>query len=558
MLVNLHVKNFAIIDEADVDFGEHLNILTGETGAGKSILIGSLNIALGGRVSPEMIGRRDDTATVEAVFSVRDEATKRLIRELDIPFEDDEVVISRKITESRSVNKINGESVPAGVIRQVASLCIDIHGQNEHQSLLKPSKQRDIVDRFGGDELSKALQEVSDVFQEYESVRKEIEENDLTDEELAREIDFLNHQKNEIESANLTKEEIDTIDEEYRIASNAGTVVDVLSSVYNDGTKPASDMVGRVIPELRRAATLNPKVSEYTDQLIEVESLLVEMNRDLSGFMQDYSFDEERLRELEKRLDLIHGLQSKYGETYDEIMSHYDIVEERLGHYADFEKFRKERKEQFDRLVIELADKSKILTSLRKKAADKLKTEIERALEDLNFAHVEFEIEMGRSEHFSEHGVDDIEFLIATNPGEPVRSLAKIASGGELSRIMLAIKSVFANSDEIETLIFDEIDSGISGRTAQMVSEKMNVIAKHHQVICITHLAQIASMADTHFVIEKEVGADASQTSIRKLDSDESIEELARLLGGAEITDAVMENAREMKEMAQGLKRENA
>ena len=558
MLVNLHVKNFAIIDEADVDFGEHLNILTGETGAGKSILIGSLNIALGGRVSPEMIGRRDDTATVEAVFSVRDEATKRLIRELDIPFEDDEVVISRKITESRSVNKINGESVPAGVIRQVASLCIDIHGQNEHQSLLKPSKQRDIVDRFGGDELAKALQEVSDVFQEYESVRKEIEENDLTDEELAREIDFLNHQKNEIESANLTKEEIDTIDEEYRIASNAGTVVDVLSSVYNDGTKPASDMIGRVIPEIRRAATLNPKVSEYTEQLIEVENLLAEMNRDLSGFMQDYSFDEERLRELEKRLDLIHGLQSKYGETYDEIMSHYDIVEERLGHYADFEKFRKERKEQFDRLVIELADKSRALTSLRKKAAEKLKTEIEKALEDLNFAHVEFEIEMGRSEHFSEHGVDDIEFLIATNPGEPVRSLAKVASGGELSRIMLAIKSVFANSDEIETLIFDEIDSGISGRTAQMVSEKMNVIAKHHQVICITHLAQIASMADTHFVIEKEVGADASQTSIRKLDSDESVEELARLLGGAEITDAVMENAREMKEMAQGLKRENA
>ncbi len=558
MLVNLHVKNFAIIDEADVDFGEHLNILTGETGAGKSILIGSLNIALGGRVSPEMIGRRDDTATVEAVFSVRDEATKRLIRELDIPFEDDEVVISRKITESRSVNKINGESVPAGVIRQVASLCIDIHGQNEHQSLLKPSKQRDIVDRFGGDELSKALQEVSDVFQEYESVRKEIEENDLTDEELAREIDFLNHQKNEIESANLTKEEIATIDEEYRIASNSGTVVDVLSSVYNDGTKPASDMIGRVIPEIRRAATLNPKVSEYTEQLIEVENLLTEMNRDLSGFMQDYSFDEERLRELEKRLDLIHGLQSKYGETYDEIMSHYDIVEERLGHYADFEKFRKERKEQFDRLVIELADKSRALTSLRKKAAEKLKTEIEKALEDLNFAHVEFEIEMGRSEHFSEHGVDDIEFLIATNPGEPVRSLAKVASGGELSRIMLAIKSVFANSDEIETLIFDEIDSGISGRTAQMVSEKMNVIAKHHQVICITHLAQIASMADTHFVIEKEVGADASQTSIRKLDSDESVEELARLLGGAEITDAVMENAREMKEMAQGLKRENA
>ena len=554
VLVNLHVKNFAIIDEADVDFGEHLNILTGETGAGKSILIGSLNIALGGRVSPEMIGRRDDTATVEAVFSIGDEETKKAIRDLDIPFEDDEIVISRKITENRSVNKINGESVPAGVIRQVASLCIDIHGQNEHQSLLKPARQRDIVDRFGGEEIALALQEVSDIYHEYDSVKKEMEENDLTDEELARQIDFLTHEKNEIESANLSKEEMESIDADYKVAANAGTVVDVLSMVYNGGTKAAWEAVNRVVPDLKRASGLNPKLSEYSDQLMEIESLIGDLNRDLSGFMQDYSFDEGRLRELEQRMDVIHSLQSKYGETYDDIMSYYDVVEERLGHYADYEKFRNERKDQFDRLVVELADKSKTLSSLRKKAADRLKAEIEKALTDLNFAHVEFEIEMRRSEHFSEHGVDDIEFLIATNPGETVRSLSKIASGGELSRIMLAIKSVFADSDEIETLIFDEIDAGISGRTAQMVSEKMNTIAKHHQVICITHLAQIAAMADTHFVIEKEVGADASETTIRLLGREESLDELARLLGGAEITDTVRENAREMKEMADGLK----
>ncbi len=554
MLVNLHVKNFAIIDEADVDFGEHLNILTGETGAGKSILIGSLSIALGGRVSPEMIGRRDDTATVEAVFSISDEETKRAIRELDIPFEDDEIVISRKITENRSVNKINGESVPAGVIRQVASLCIDIHGQNEHQSLLKPSRQREIVDRFGGEEIAVALQEVYDVYHEYASVKKEIEENDLTDEELARQIDFLTHEKNEIASANLSKQEMETIDDDFRVASNSGNIVEVLSSVYNDGTKASWESVNRVLPELKRASTLDPKLAEYSDQLMEIESLLGDLNRDLSGFMQDYTFDEGRLRELEQRVDLIHTLQSKYGETYEDIMTHHDIVEERLGHYADYEKFQKERREQFDRLVIELADKSKALTSLRYKAAQTLKAEIEKALADLNFAHVEFEIEIGRSEYFSENGVDDIEFLIATNPGEPVRSLSKIASGGELSRIMLAIKSVFADSDEIETLIFDEIDAGISGRTAQMVSEKMNTIARHHQVICITHLAQIASMADTHFVIEKEVGADASETMIRKLDRNQSLDELARLLGGAEITDAVRENAREMKEMADALK----
>ena len=554
MLVNLHVKNFAIIDEVDVDFGEHLNILTGETGAGKSILIGSLNIALGGRVSPEMIGRRGDSASVEAVFRIHDEATLNAIRELDIEPEDGELVISRKITEGRSVNKINGESVPAGVIRQVASLCIDIHGQNEHQSLLKANRQREIVDRFGGREIDDQLQEAADLYHDYASVKQEMEEDDLTDEELARKIDLLSFEKNEIESANLSAEEMEQIDTDYRVALNAGTVVDVLSRVYNDGTRTASDAVSRVLPELRRAQELNPKLSEYESQLLELEGLLSDFNRDLSGFMQDYAFDEGRLRELEQRMDVIHGLQAKYGETYEDIMSYHDDVEEKLGQYADYARFRKERQDQFDRLVIELADKSKTLSSLRHHAAEKLQKEIAQALEELNFAHVEFEIQISRSEHFSEHGVDDIEFLIATNPGEPVRTLAKIASGGELSRIMLAIKSVFADSDEIETLIFDEIDAGISGRTAQLVSEKMDTIAKHHQVICITHLAQIASMADTHFVIEKEVDAQASETKIRRLDREESLEELARLLGGAQITDAVRENAREMRQMAEELK----
>ncbi len=555
MLTNLHVKNFAIIDEVDVDFGEHLNILTGETGAGKSILIGSLNIALGGRVSPEMIGRRGDSATVEAVFHVNDEGTLRAIRELDVEPEDGEIVISRKISEGRSVNKVNGESVSAGVIRQVASLCIDIHGQNENQSLIRPARQRDIVDRFGGGEVLIPLQEVADIFHEYASVKREMEEDSLSDEELARKIDYLNFEKNEIESANLSKEEMESIESEYRIAANAGTVVDVLSTVYNDGTRTAGDSISRVLPELKRAAELNPKLAEYESELLQVESLLGDFNRELSGFMQDYAFDESRLRELEQRLDVIRGLQSKYGETYEDIMAHHDEVEEKLGHYADYEKFRKERQNQFDRLVVEMADKSRTLTNLRIQAAEKLKEEITKALQELNFAHVEFEIQINRSEHFSEHGVDEIEFLIATNPGEEVRPLAKIASGGELSRIMLAIKSVFADSDEIETLIFDEIDAGISGRTAQMVSEKMNTIARHHQVICITHLAQIAAMADTHFAIEKEVGADASETKIRELSHEESLEELARLLGGAQITDAVRENAREMKEMAEGLKK---
>ena len=554
MLVNLHVKNFAIIDEADVDFGEHLNILTGETGAGKSILIGSLNIALGARVSPEMIGRRGDFATVEAVFQIPDEATREAIRALDIDMPEDELVISRKITEQRSVNKINGESVPAGLIRQVASFCIDIHGQNEHQSLLKPAKQRQLVDRFGGEKLTEKRVAVSELYYEFAMLKKEMEEDDLSDEELARKIDLLSYEKQEIEEARLNRQEMETIDEDFRIASHAGTVMDVISSVYRDGTQLAGDAVSRVLPELKRVSEMNPKLSEYEGQLLEIESLLGDLNRDISGFMQDYAFDENRLRELEQRMNTIHGLQAKYGDTYEKIMLHHDEVEERLGHYADYERFRKERQRKYDTLFKELTDKSSMLSESRKKAAEAMTEAVTNALTDLNFAHVDFRIEIRRSEHFSENGFDEVEFLIATNPGEPVRSLSKVASGGELSRIMLAIKSVFADSDEIGTMIFDEIDTGISGRTAQMVSEKMNTLAAHRQVIAITHLAQIAAMADTHFVIEKEVDAEASETRIRRLDREESEAELARLLGGVEITEAVRENAREMKRMAEEIK----
>ena len=572
MLINLHVKNFAIIDEADVDFGEHLNILTGETGAGKSILIGSLSIALGGRVSPEMIGRRGDTAMVEAVFSVADREVIDKLRELDIALDSDpevedaasgsvgtgataagqavELVISRKITGSRSVNKINGESVPVGVIRQVSSLLIDIHGQHEHQSLLKPVKQLELVDRYGGDELEAVSGEVRDLYHKYADLKREMSEDDLSDEELKRQIDYLSYEKQEIESASLSQEEMDEIDEKYRMASNAGSVVEVLSSVYQDGTKAAFDGVSRVLPELKRISDYNPKISEYESQLLEIESLLSDVNHDISGFMQDYQFDEAQMRELEQRLDVIHGLQVKYGDTYERIMSHLSEVDEKLDHYADYEQYRVERQDRFDALKKDLTDKCAVLSDLRRQAADKLSEEISAALTDLNFARVDFGIEVRGTEHFSENGADEVEFMIATNPGEPVLPLTRVASGGELSRVMLAIKSVFAESDEIDTLIFDEIDTGISGRTAQAVAEKMSVIAGSHQVIAITHLAQIAAMADTHFVIEKEVGEDAADTHIRALSEEESEEELARILGGVSITDAVRENAREMRRLA--------
>lgn len=554
MLVNLHVKNFAIIDEVDVDFGRHLNILTGETGAGKSILVGSISIALGARVSPEMIGKNGDYAMVEAVFQIENEETVRQIQQMDFELDDGQLVISRKITENRSINKINGESVSAGMIRRVAALCLDIHGQHEHQSLLNKERHLEIVDEYGGEKGISLKSQVSRLYCEYTEMKKEIEQDTMSSEERARQLGFLEYEKEEIEAAALQPEEMSQIEDKYRRAANAGTIVEALGEVYQLSGENAVPAVSRGIRRLQEISGLDDAVAGFAEELLQIEGLLGDFNRDISAFMADFSFDEGELVEMERRLDCIRSLQAKYGDSYEDIMSHLQEVKDKLDKYADYESYCMKRQEAFEQLEKQLIAKCGELTEHRSKNAKCLEKKISDALSDLNFAHVDFEIQITPKENVSANGRDDVEFLIATNPGEPRRSLGKIASGGELSRIMLAIKSVFADSDQIETLIFDEIDAGISGRTAQKVSEKMSLLGKRHQIICITHLAQIAAMADSHFVIEKDVEKEKSTTGIRLLAREEAEEELARLLGGARITDAVRANAREMKAMADSLK----
>ena len=554
MLANLHVKNFAIIDEVDIDFGKHLNILTGETGAGKSILVGSISIALGARVSPEIIGKNGDYAMVEAVFQIENADTIEKLRELDIEPEDGQIVISRKITENRSINKINGESVSVNVIKKVAALCIDIHGQHEHQSLLSVEKHMEIVDEYAGDDCVSLKEKIALLYREYVKVKKEIEQDTLSTEEQARQLSFLEYEKEEIESAALRPGEWEELEETYRRASNAGAIVEALSEVHRLTADNGASSVSHAIRRLHDVSSLDSSIENFSEELLQIEDLLNGFNRELSGFMADFSFDERERMEMERRLDLIHNLQTKYGSSYEEIMEHLKSVDEKLEKYADYEEYCRKRQEKFDDYLEQLDLLCNQLTQLREQTARQLETQISQALQDLNFAHVDFAIEISPKEQFTSEGKDNVEFTIATNPGEPKRSLGKVASGGELSRIMLAIKSVFAENDQIETLIFDEIDVGISGRTAQKVSEKMSVLGKHHQILCITHLAQIAAMADYHFVIEKEVKEDASKTQIRPLSSEEMEEELARILGGVEITDAVFENAREMKAMANELK----
>lgn len=551
MLQNLHVKNLALIDETEVEFGPGLNILSGETGAGKSIIIGSINLALGEKVQKEMLRDNGESALVELIFFVEDADTIDAIRALDIEMEDDTVILSRKITGGRAIGRINGEAVSASKMKAVASLLIDIHGQHEHQSLLSKKKHLEILDTFAKESLGDKKEKLAQCYQEYRKLKDELEHANLDGEERARELSFLEYEVKEIEDAQLMVGEDEELETVFRKYSNGKKIMDAVgaaNAATSEDDESASERIGRALRELSSVSAYDERVKEMEEQLTEIDNLLSDFNHELASYLSDEEFDEETFYETEKRLDLINHLKSKYGNTIADILKYGDEKAERItvlndydAYLAGLQKNVSEKEKQLEQLSREVSD-------IRKKESKKLTESIKNALLDLNFLDVQFMMEFAEID-YTANGIDDAQFLISTNPGEPVKPLGKVASGGELSRIMLAIKTVMA-SDKIGTLIFDEIDSGISGRTAQMVSEKMNTLGRSHQIICITHLPQIAAMADSHFLIEKSVENQATVSKIHKLTDEESVEELARMLGGVEITDTVLENAREMKQMA--------
>lgn len=550
MLHNLHVKNLALIEEAEVDFSKGLNILSGETGAGKSIIIGSIGAAIGEKVSKDMIRKDADYALVELVFSV-DEQVRRKLAAMDILMEDDQVILTRRISGGRSVAKINSESVSASKLREAASLLIDIHGQHEHQSLLNEKNHLQILDAYAKREYKGLKEKLSDAYHEYIRVKHEFNEASLDTEQRARELSFLQYEAEEIEHEALTAGEDEDLEMQYRRFANGKQIMGSIGQVYElTSENGAAQMTGHAVLEIAKISAYDEKVRQLEEQLTEIDNLLNDFNRELSGYLDDADFDEERFYEIEKRLDLINGLKAKYGGTIEKILSEYEHKLERIEKLSDYDAYLSGLSQKLEMKETELETLCKRLSAIRQKQASKLSKKIKSALIDLNFLDVQFEISLTRKKEYTASGYDEAEFLISTNPGEPVQSLTKIASGGELSRIMLAIKAVLADCDEIGTLIFDEIDTGISGRTAQMVSEKMNVISRDHQIICITHLPQIAAMADTHFLIEKQAIKNHTHTSIRKLDSGESITELGRMLGGVKVTNTVLKSAKEMKDLA--------
>ncbi|NBH12645.1 DNA repair protein RecN [Lachnospiraceae bacterium] len=556
MLVSLHVRNLALMEEAEVEFGNGLNILSGETGAGKSIIIGSINLALGEKAPREMLREHSDFALVELVFRVENEAQVQQLKELDIYPENDEIIMSRKITASRSVGKINSEIVSASCMRNVASLLIDIHGQHEHQSLLHKKKHLEILDAYAADKLKNKKDVLKKRYQEYQKVLEEQKQALQDAEGREQELSFLEYEIQEIQEANLIPGEDEELELSYRKMVNSRRLMEAAGDAYGmtGGNGSATEQIGRALRELQSVSEFDSQLGELSGQLEEIDDLLNDFNRELSGYMTDGEFDGETFYEVEKRLDLVNHLKDKFGGSIEAVLQAKEEKEIRSGRLRDFEEYLQGLKERLNEAEKALREISDEVSMIRRKSAKKLTKQVQEALVDLNFLDVNFTMEFADTENYTANGRDEAEFLISTNPGEPLKPLGKVASGGELSRIMLAIKTILAESDQIETLIFDEIDAGISGRTAQMVAEKMNVIGKNHQIICITHLPQIAAMADHHFLISKNVVRNATYSNIVLLEEQESVTELARMLGGVKITDTVLDSAREMKELAVSVK----
>lgn len=558
MLTHLHVKNLALIEEAEIDFSEGLNILTGETGAGKSIVIGSVGLALGDKASREMLREGAEFGLVELVFQVSRESQRQRLMELGVTLEEDQVIISRKISDKRSMNKINGETVPLSQLKETASVLIDIHGQHEHQSLLQKKKHLEILDEFSKEELGSIREELGETYKNWKKLNETLKEAQLDEESRLREISLLEFQIDEIEKAALVPGEDEELEQQYRRMTNGRKILEAAGAAYTltgyEDPQAAGGSIGRALRELQSVASFDEEMSPLLEQLTDIDGLLNDFNRDMAEYLDSLEFSEETFFETEERLNLLNQLKAKYGKNLEQVLSWQEASRERLEKLLDYDAYLLKLKKELSDTEEELSKLCRQVSGIRKACAEKLCKEIRQHLVDLNFLDVQFEMQFESLPGYTALGTDDVEFLISVNPGEPLRPLMKIASGGELSRIMLAIKTVLADKDDIDAVIFDEIDVGISGRTAQKVSEKMMLIGKTRQVICITHLAQIAAMADSHYRIEKIAEHGETRTQIRKLYEEETIEELARILGGAKITDAVMKNAEEMKELAKGKK----
>lgn len=555
MLLGLHVKNLALIEEEEISFEDGLNILTGETGAGKSILLGSVNLALGAKADKSLIRTGSDFALVELLFRIDNERQREKLKAMDIePDEDGTVLIKRKIYPGRTQCSVCGETVTTHELRELSELWIDVYGQRENQRLLRREAQLQVLDEYAGEKAAELLPEVRALYRDFRGKEETAAQEDLDPAARARETDLLTYEVNEIESAQLRRKEDEELESRYRTLSSFRRIDEALQNaegLLQEGEESAAEQVGRAVRALSRVQGIDPELDEVIAQTCEVDALLSDAARAISDYHAGLSFDPQEFAALEERLDLINHLKDKYGGSLESIEAALEQKRKRLEELSDYEALRKRQLLEAQQAKDALLAACRRLTELRTKAAKEFQEKMKRELLELNFNQVDFRVEItSREEQLSGNGCDSVVFYISMNPGEPVRPLDAIASGGELSRIMLALKTVFAGKDDIHTLIFDEIDSGISGQTAWKVAQKLGRLSADHQILCITHLPQIASMEEKHFLIEKTAENGRTTTHIRALDEEESSRELARMMGGERITETTLQSAREMKEMA--------
>lgn len=568
MLVSLHVKDLALIEESEVFWENGLNIMTGETGAGKSVIIGSIRLALGAAMS-SVIGSKGDKdcirtgapyALVELVFQSERAEVIHKMEELDLPVEEDGTIfIQRKIMPGRSVCKVNGETTTGKQLKELASLLIAIHGQHDTQTLLNVKKHSQILDDYGADIIIVLKEKVKEACRSYISIKKELEQAGEESRQQEKDLALAEFEVEEISNARLVVGEDEQLEEQYRKMNNSRRIAEAVSRVSqaigSENESGAANAVSFALREMKSVSSYDSELEEMDSQLMQIEGLLSELNRSVSGYLDSLEFSQEEYMAVEERLNTYNHLKNKYGATTQEVLEYLEQQQKKLDKYSDFDGYLAALEEKQSKAKAQYLKCAEKLSKARKEASVAFNKEMNEALQELNFANVDFDALITTDESvYSEEGMDEVEFMIALNPGEPRKPLNLVASGGELSRIMLALKTILADKEQIETLIFDEIDAGISGRTAWKVSEKMAVLGKGHQLICITHLPQIAAMADAHYVIEKNVDENAAVTQIRRLEEKEELTEIARLLGSDAITETVLANAAELKNLAKETK----
>ena len=553
MLNQLSIRNVAVIDKLDINLHDGVSVLTGETGAGKSIIIDSINMILGDRANKELVRYGTDKAVVQAVFDAP-KSVINVLEENDIDVEDETVIITRQVTkEGKSAARINGMVVTLNILREISDRLINIHGQHDNQALLTPIRHITFLDAYADNE--EYINRYKDILSKKREIEKKISSLEMDEQEKMQRIDLLEYQVTEIKKASLEKGEEDDLREQRDIYTNAEQITKSVNEAYmnlyeGDEIQSAYDGISIAVNEIFQISDLNPQLKSIYDTLNEIMYSLEDTAHEIKEFGETVEFDEQALNEIEERLDLISRLKRKYGNSIEEILEYLKKAESELNDIKLSDERTNELKEELKNITKELKEKGNVLTQRRENAAKVLEENIEKSLHELNMEKSKFKVNIENDGTFYDNGMDKVEFLISTNPGEPLKPLVKIASGGELSRVMLAIKSILADSDGVDTMIFDEIDTGVSGKAAMSIAKKLAVIAKNKQVICITHLPQLTAMADNHYLIQKNTDGELASTTLKELDEEGRELELARIIDGGEVTELALSHAKQMLENA--------